>query len=263
VKFMVPPAKRRIAVCADDFGLSAAACRSILALGAAGALTATSCAVDGPALAAHLEALKALRPDLAVGLHVNLTENPCFAGSQALPRWIAATWLRRRLDVTALQTELRRQLDRFETLFGTPPDFIDGHEHVHQFPVLRELLLEEIHARYGDRVRVRCTWPSHFRGSKAAIIALLGGAALRRGLRARGLLGNRDFAGVYDLKSAGGYAARMDEWLRTLDDGGLIMCHPEWPGETPHAARAHEHAFFSSADWPRLLRSWNVALARP
>ncbi len=259
----VPPARRRIAVCADDFGLTAAACRSILSLGAAGAITATSCAVDGPALSAHLPALKALRPAISVGLHLNLTENPAFAGSQSLPRWILATWLRHRLDATALRAEIRRQLERFETLFGTPPDFVDGHEHVHQFPVLRTLLLDELRDRPGARMGLRCTWPNHLRGSKAALIGLLGAAATRREAAARGLRINRDFAGVYDLKAPSGYATRMEEWLRTLDDGGLIMCHPEWPGETAHLARAHEHVFYSSGDWPRLLRSWNVALARP
>ena len=258
----IPPARRRIAVCADDYGLTDAASRSILALGAAGAITATSCAVDGPAVEAHLQALKALRPGLAVGLHLNLTENPHFAGCQPLSHWILATWLRRRPQLDSLQVELRRQLDRFETLFGSPPDFVDGHEHVHQFPVLRDLLLDEIQARYGNTVRVRSTWPSHFRGAKAALIALLGARSVRAGLLARGLRSNRDFAGVYDLKATRGYAQRMDEWLRTLNDGGLLMCHPEWPGATADPARAQEHAFFSSPDWPRLLRSWNVALAR-
>ena len=258
----MPASQRRIAVCADDFGLSAAACRSILALGASGAITATSCAVDGPAMAEYARELCSLRPRLAVGLHLNLTENPNFAANQSLPRWIAATYLRRGAPGALLRAELRRQLDRFEELFGAAPDFVDGHEHVHQLPVLRDLLLDELSLRYGNRVAVRCTWPRHYRGAKAAVIALLGAAALRRGLLARGLSGNRDFAGVYGLAGSSGYAARMDEWLRNIDDGGLIMCHPEMPGDRAAAARAHEHAFFSSADWPRMLRSWNVALTR-
>ena len=256
----VPPARRRVVVCADDFGLSDAASRAILALGAASAITATSVAVDGPAIDAHVAALRKLRPRLAVGLHLNLTENPHFAGSRSLGKWLLATFLHQGLDREALAAEIRRQLDRFDTLFGAAPDFVDGHEHVHQFPVLRDLLLDAVVARYGARVAVRCTWPRHYRGAKAAVIGLLGARALQQGLSSRGLTGNRDFAGVYDLKSTGRYAARMDEWLRSIADGGLIMCHPEAPGESTDPARAHEHAFLGSADWPRLLRSWNVVL---
>jgi predicted glycoside hydrolase/deacetylase ChbG (UPF0249 family) len=258
----VPPAKRRIAVCADDFGLTAAATRSILELAAARAITATSCVVDGPAMLRNLAPLRALRPQLSVGLHLNLTENPEFGGNQSLPAWILTTFLRRREGLAGLQAELRRQLDRFEQLLDGAPDFVDGHEHVHQFPVTRELLLDELKSRYGARIVVRCTWPRHFRGSKAAVIAMLGARALRAAAQARGLRCNRDFAGVYDLRSHSGYAARMDEWLRNLDDGGLIMCHPESPALGGAPARAHEHQFFSSPEWPRILRSWNVALAR-
>jgi chitin disaccharide deacetylase len=260
VKSAVPPARRRVVLCADDFGLSDAASRAILALAAANLITATSVAVDGPALEPHLAALRALRPRLAVGLHLNLTENPQFAGARTLPRWIIATCLRRGLDRAALATEIRRQLERFDLLLAGPPDFVDGHEHVHQFPVLRDLLLHELTQRYGTRVAVRCTVPQHFRGLKAGLIGRLGARALRRALVARGLKSNSDFAGVYDLRSAQGYGSRMDEWLRSIADGGLIMCHPEAPDDRTSAARAHEFAFLGSPEWPRLLRSWNVVL---
>ena len=257
----VPPARRRVTLCADDFGLSDGASRAILALGSANAISATSVAVDGPALEPHVAALRALRPRLSVGLHLNLTENPRFAGARSLPRWIVATFLRRGLDRSGLAAEIRRQLERFDALFGAPPDFVDGHEHVHQFPVLRDLLLDAITTRYGRGVAMRCTVPRHYRGLKASLIGRLGARALRRALLSRGLGANSDFAGVYDLRSARGYGGRMDEWLRSISDGGLIMCHPEAPGERTTAARAHEFAFLGSAEWPRLLRSWNIVLA--
>jgi predicted glycoside hydrolase/deacetylase ChbG (UPF0249 family) len=256
----VPPAKRRIAICADDFGLSEAACRSILELGKTQAITATSCAVDGPFMQRHAAALAALRPRLTVGLHLNLTENPNFAGNQSLSQWILGSYLRRPKALQGLAGEVDRQLARFETLLAGAPDFVDGHEHVHQLPVVRDILLAAMQRRYGHSVLVRCTWPRHFRGGKAAVIALLGASALREAARRGGLTCNRDFAGVYDLRSRSGYAARMEEWLRNLDDGGLVMCHPEEPTGPALTARHQEHRFFSSPEWPRLLRSWNVAL---
>ena len=257
------PEPRRIIVCADDFGLSQAACQSILQLGAAGAINATSCAVDGPYVAEHLPALRALRPDLAVGLHLNLTENKVFSGTRPLTGWIAATYLRLRLDRSALRTEIARQLQRFETLFGTPPDFIDGHEHVHQFPVIRDLLLAELQHRGNTHLWLRCTWPQRYRGAKAAVIGLLGAKALRRQLRLRGLRSNSDFAGVYDLVSESGYDTRLRGWLAGLADGGVLMCHPELPGPHTSAARAAEHRYLASPEWLALQEETRVCLKAP
>lgn len=254
---------RRITVCADDFGLSQAACQSILQLGAAGALNATSCAVDGPYLAEYLPALRALRPALAIGLHLNLTENAQFAGARPLTGWLAATYLRWQLDTAALRSEIVRQLQRFETLFGTPPDFIDGHEHVHQFPVIRDLLLAELRQRAHTRLWVRCTWPQRSRGAKAAVIGLLGARALRRQLQLQGLRYNSDFAGVYDLASESGYDTRLRGWLDGLADGGVVMCHPELPGPQTSPARAAEHRYLASPQWLVLKEELQVSLSAP
>jgi hypothetical protein len=250
---------RVIDVCADDFGLTQAASLSILHLGARGRLSSTSCAVDGEALLEHLPALRALRPRLRVGLHFNLTGNPAFAGSQPVSQWIRDCWLGR-VDRTALAAEVARQLDRFGQLFDSPPDFVDGHEHVHQFPVLRELLLNAVVARFGTSVPIRCTWPLRWQGPKAAVIGVLGARALRNAALQRGLRTNSDFAGVYDLVTPNGYAHRMETWLSRLADGGLIMCHPEGPMAGAQPARIAEHTFFDSAAWPALLVAQRVSL---
>jgi predicted glycoside hydrolase/deacetylase ChbG (UPF0249 family) len=48
----------------------------------------------------------------------------------------------------ALHGRHPRPLNRFEDAMGRAPAFIDGHRHVHQFPVVRALLVEEIARRY-------------------------------------------------------------------------------------------------------------------
>ena len=250
---------RQIDVCADDFGLTDAACRSILHLGERRALSSTSVAVDGTALATHLPALRGLRPRLRVGLHLNLTGNPAFAGSQPVSAWIRECWLGH-VDRAALATEIGRQLDRFSQLFDSAPDFIDGHEHVHQFSVVRDVLLQAMVNRYGTSVPIRCTWPLRWRGAKAAVIGLLGARALRDAALQRGLRLNQDFAGVYDLRDTSGYAERMERWVAQLADGGLIMCHPEYPQPGAQPARVAEHAFFDSPAWSHLLARWGLTL---
>ncbi|MEY4761480.1 MAG: hypothetical protein RLZZ200_1336, partial [Pseudomonadota bacterium] len=202
-----PPARRRVAVCADDFGLTAGANAAILELGARTAITATSVAVEGPRAAGDATALHALRDRISIGLHFNLTENPRFPHVRGVKGWIIATWLRR-LDRRVLDAEVDRQLDLFESLFGMAPAHVDGHEHVHQFPGVRDALIEAIARRYGTTMTVRDTWPRRYRGPKAAVIGLLGARALGRHLAARGLRSNRDFAGVYDLAAAEGFGDR-------------------------------------------------------
>lgn len=258
----VPPGRRRIALCADDFGLTAGANAAILELGAAGAISATSLAVDGPVLGEDLDALRDLRDRISVGLHLNLTENPRFAHIRGIKGWILATWSRR-LDPRLLELEIDRQLDRFETLVGGAPTHVDGHEHVHQFPGVREPLLDAVARRYGAGTVVRCTWPRSYRGPKASLIGLLGARALRHRATLRGLRCNSDFAGVYDLVSDSGYAARMEAWLGSLHDGGLLMCHPEKGDRNVSPARRHEHGFLCSTAWPLLLEKLDLELVRP
>lgn len=256
------PSRRRIAVCADDFGLTRGANAAILELGSLGALSATSVAVDGPVLGDDIMALRSLRDRISVGLHLNLTENPRFPTLRGVKSWILATWLRR-IDPGQLAREIDLQLDRFETLLEGPPTHVDGHEHVHQFPGVREPLLAAIVRRYGRSTALRCTWPREYRGAKAAVIGLLGSRALRRGIASLDLRCNSDFAGVYDLASTSDFGSRMDAWLASLQDGGLVMCHPESTEGSASPARQNEYQFFRSTEWPLLLKNRNVELVRP
>ncbi len=41
-----------------------------------------------------------------------------------------------------------RQLDLFEAALGYPPDHIDGHQHVHALPVVRQALIDVVARRY-------------------------------------------------------------------------------------------------------------------
>lgn len=252
---------RRAIVCADDFGFSPAACRSILQLGEAGRISATSVAVDGSVVRAHCRELAALRPRLAVGLHLNLTENPNFAGARPLKGWIVTSFIGRQMQVPSdvLRQEVLRQFQLFEELFDAPPDYVDGHEHVHQFPGIREHVLETLAARYAGSVMARSTETRIYRGAKASIIACLGGRAFARRLDQLDIGHNYDFAGVYDLQASTGYGQRMRDWLGGLADGGLVMCHPEY-GAGASAARTHEHYWFASTDWPALLQELQVQL---
>ena len=195
------PPSHPIVLCVDDFALHPLIDQAVLQLASKGRISATSCMSTAPRWRTAAHDLKPLRPHLAVGLHFNLTESHgglyrALTLKQAiaqayLGRWQAAQW----------QAVWREQLDAFEAAMGTAPDFIDGHQHVHQLPGVRQALLAEITARYAahERPWLRSTVPAGrlWSSSKALIIATLGGYSATRLWRTAHLATNHGFAGVY------------------------------------------------------------------
>jgi predicted glycoside hydrolase/deacetylase ChbG (UPF0249 family) len=43
---------------------------------------------------------------------------------------------------------LKNQLSKFEDLLGFAPDYIDGHQHVHQFLGIGSIVIQELLSRY-------------------------------------------------------------------------------------------------------------------
>ncbi|MFX7605201.1 ChbG/HpnK family deacetylase, partial [Acinetobacter baumannii] len=60
--------------------------------------------------------------------------------------------LAHRLDASALRDEIATQCALFEDATGRAPDYVDGHQHVHQLPQIREALVEVLVARYTGRL---------------------------------------------------------------------------------------------------------------
>lgn len=224
--------KKNIVVCADDFGMNTAVNDGILHLAQLGRLNATSCLVEGPAFSVGVAALR--DSSLQIGLHLNFTEAMGRPGLyMPVGRLILQTWARR-LDMSHVAAQVARQLDLFEDGVGRPPDFIDGHQHVHQFPQIRTALLDEIGRRYaGRRLWLRNTCHGDLNGLPAALrfkaytIEALGARHFVRRARRGGWRLNRSFLGVYDFKGGQqAYASLLPRWLEHARDGDAIMCHP-------------------------------------
>jgi predicted glycoside hydrolase/deacetylase ChbG (UPF0249 family) len=225
------PTPRRLAVCVDDFGLGEGVNQAVLALARLGRISATSCMVGAARFPPGVPALRELAPaTLDVGLHLDLTEAPGDARLRLpLQKWIVLSHLRL-LPRAALRREIDGQLDAFERAFGRPPAHVDGHEHVHQLPGVRQELVAALEARYRDR-RPWLRNTRRPRGArldrKAWIIEAVGAAGLARLARARGFGQNGHLVGVYDFRgNAERYLALLGGWLRAARDGDLLMCHP-------------------------------------
>ena len=148
---------RRIWLCADDYGISPAVNAGIRELIAGGRLNATSVMVAAPHLdddeAPALQRLNAKEKRVAIGLHVTLTGpfKPMSAGYA--PKHTGAflplsqtlrTAMARRLRPDMLTIEIATQLETFKKIFGTEPDFVDGHQHVHLFPQIRDAFVKTV-----------------------------------------------------------------------------------------------------------------------
>ncbi|MEY2873041.1 MAG: hypothetical protein RLZZ373_412, partial [Pseudomonadota bacterium] len=137
-------------------------------------------------------------------------------------------------DHNTLRRRITQQLDRFEAGWGAAPDHVDGHQHVHQLPQVRRVLLDTLEARYPDVARR--PWLRASRAPreaalplrrKANVISWLGADELQHDATRRGWQSNRHLLGVYGFDTdVPGYRALLQRWLALAQDGDLLMCHP-------------------------------------
>jgi chitin disaccharide deacetylase len=264
-----PSAPRRVALCIDDFGLHEGVDNAALELAQRGRVTAISCMVGAPHWEVGALKLSEVPSDqVDIGLHLDFTEHPiAVANRWKLPHLIAVSALRL-LDARSLRAEIDAQLDRFEQGLGRPPAHVDGHQHIHQFPVLRDALLEALRERYpGKRPWLRRTARRRGGGAgfKPWLIEHLGSAPLADAAHRHGFAQNECFLGVYDFTGhAEGYRARLAHWLAAARDGDLLMCHPGLAApaaDAISAARKVEYAVLASETFPQLLAAAGVTLA--
>jgi predicted glycoside hydrolase/deacetylase ChbG (UPF0249 family) len=262
-----PGSWRRISICLDDFGHHSGVNQAALALARAGRVQALSAMVGAPAWGAGAQALRAGGAGEAeVGLHLDLTEHPLHPALRLpLPQLVARAYLGQ-LDAAALRAEIRAQLDAFEHHLGRPPAYVDGHQHVHQLPVVRGLLVDEVVRRYPvGTLWLRATHAGMRRDVKSQVIAALGARGLAALAHRAGLPQNGRLLGVYGF--TGGpeqYRERLAHWLQVARDGDLLMCHARLagPGTAPpfEQAMQAEFAVLSGPQAPTLLAQAHVRL---
>ncbi len=262
-----------LCICADDFGLHPAIDEAIVELASRGRLQAVSVMSLGPAWAADAAALRAVAGSgVDIGLHLDLTAFAAAGLRHDLPWWIVASHLHR-IDRAALCHEIDRQCEAFERHRGGPPDHVDGHQHVHHLPVVRDCLVQCLLRRWPQhRPWLRANRPARLPGEapaeriKSAVIDALGANALRHLAQRHGLPQNRRLLGVYDFRGgAPRYRQLLAGWLAAATDGDVLMCHPARapvPGDPIAAARVAEFTVLASDAFDTLRRSAGLHLAR-
>jgi predicted glycoside hydrolase/deacetylase ChbG (UPF0249 family) len=245
---------------ADDYAMDARVDAAILHLASEGIVTATSAMVLSASWPEAAEPLK--DAPLSRGLHLDFTSP--FVGDVFPRQTITGLTMRTHsgiLDRKLLRTEIDRQLSLFETRMKALPDFVDGHQHCHLLPFIREALLDALATRYGTharRIGLRDCAPRRWRGLKAAIIARTGTFRLEDLAREREHRMNSDFAGVYDFNEDADFEVLWTDWLRGLQGPSpLIMCHVAERGnhdgsDAIRGARTLEYDWLASAKFREL-----------
>ncbi|WP_188610490.1 ChbG/HpnK family deacetylase [Chelatococcus reniformis] len=277
------PALKPFILCADDYALTDGVSRGILELAAAGRLGATSAMTNRPQWRRLAPALGALGRPLSVGLHLNLTLGEPLTRAPSLAAAgrfrplgeIVRRAFAGRLVAAELRAEIAAQLDAFGEGLGRMPDYVDGHQHVHVLPGVREQLLavlggEGLAGRLwirdpGDMpaailARRHCT--------RKALLLRLFAHGFAAAARRSGFATNAGFAGFSRFAAAGDYAGEFATYLIAPGQRHLVMCHPgyvddELRGLDPAVeSRPRELMFLVSRDLEEVCEAARMRLAR-
>jgi len=269
---------RHFWLCADDYGIAPGVNAAIRDLISRGRLNATSVMVLAPRFTrgevdALVEAGQA-----AIGLHLTLTApfKPLTADFRPLTQAdfhpvqaMLRLALLRRLDRAALTREVEAQIAAFSQAFGRPPDFIDGHQHVHLFPQVRDAVLDGAR-RLAPGAWVRqcvsaVSLQARLNDPKGLLIDVLS-RAVRKRARTLGIATNSAFAGTYTYRPDADFARLFHGFLAGLPKGGLVMCHPGHVDDALRrldpltTIREREYAYLSGDAFPEALAAYGLTL---
>jgi chitin disaccharide deacetylase len=237
--------RRPVILCADDYAMTPGISAGIEELAEAGRLSATSALVTTPYWVIHARRLLPFRSRLAIGLHLNLTLGsplgamPDLAPAGALPglKSLLGKALAGGVPYHEIVNETGRQLDRFESELGHPPDFVDGHQHVHALPRVRRAVMAALRRRFARH------WPPLVRDpADRAVVIIARGVGVAKSLalaalsagfgqlvRRVGFPTNHGFSGVSMFDERVPYTRELERFFASPGPRHLVMCHPGYP----------------------------------
>jgi len=273
----------RVVLCADDFGLTDAVSRGILDLAGQGRVSATGAMTNMPGWRRAAPGLKPHAGRISVGIHLNLTTGsplgpmPRLAPGGTFPPLgpLIRGALRGGLPAGEIRDEVLRQVAAFEDAHGAPPDFLDGHQHVHALPGVRQAVLSAL-AEQGYAARLWLRDPTDRldavlrrpvgRG-KAMVVNVLA-TGFREAARAAGFDTNDGFSGFSPLDLSVDPRRVFEGAVRKLGRRPVVMCHPGYVDDELRRldpaveSRPAELAYLQSDAFADLLGTRGIALVR-
>lgn len=254
---------KKIIVNIDDLGLSRAVNKASVELSYKKTIHSCSFMSQGSIFPSEVQELTSNKTE--IGLHFDLTQ---FNKKHNLKEIIIKSYLHQ-WNFNELNSIIDNQLKKYEEKIGHIPTFIDGHQHVHQLPQIREAIIRKVEDRYNEKIPLRSTKPLSI-GLKSSIIYTLGGLKTRKILENKKWPHNKVFSGVYGFNlNKEKLLEKWDQWLKKApQDGLVIMCHPAVPDNSWNdeikRAREIEWALLNSEAFSQLWtknnctrQSWN------
>ena len=256
----------KLIICADDFAQSPEIDAAIIRLIENNRLTAASCMVNSPHWASSAKLLTTdIRDKAHIGLHLDFT----LFGYRYPHAVLTVLSVLRCLPTRAIKNSIEHQLNQFEAALGTQPDYVDGHQHVHQLPQIRQVLLSVLKQRYHQQLPwIRIAKPDDGSGIKGRIIKMLGASALEREAKQLGFKCSSELLGVYDFSGdTHDYKKRLVTWAKQAGKGigtSVLMCHPAIESVNGHIndpiypARINEFKVLSSDAFSTIFNQVNI-----
>eukprot|EP00039_Didymoeca_costata_P021300 m.344101 g.344101 ORF g.344101 m.344101 type:complete len:324 (+) comp23839_c0_seq1:206-1177(+) len=147
--------KARIAIVADDFGITKERNDGIIMGLTQGAVTATSLMLNGKAVDHGILLLREHKLLHLCGMHLNMTEGLSCDQTCKKSSLLVKNSLNNKMEFRGklgfwdacskglikpedVEHEVQAQLDKFIEIVGSPPPHVDGHQHCHVLPSVRD-----------------------------------------------------------------------------------------------------------------------------
>jgi len=257
-----------VIVCADDFGISSDVNEAILRLLNNRRISSVSCLVTGKAWGQGAILLKDFQGAVDIGLHLSYDEMPFDK--------ILILACAKRLSKQLILKKFKFQLDCFMESMGRSPDYIDGHQHLHQLPVFRSALMDLIDTAGLNKFYIRNSAMDlndilirRVSMIKNLFIALPG-SLLKNCLSIKEIPTNNDFLGTYDFNTAHDPGDILGQLLMTVrKENSILMCHPSCKNNSLSGGknafenkRVKEFRYLESDEYNEMLKRCGLYLTR-
>jgi len=273
--------KKSLSICADDFGITQKVNKAIINLIEGKRITEVSCMVLAQDFKNDAKELAKYKDKIGIGIHLTLTDfKPITKISSLIKKDkllsiknLLVKSIFRNYSKDEIFNEINFQLDEFEKIMGFKPNFVDGHHHVQQLPMIRNILIQILKKRYpNDLPWVRNTYENFFKILRRnvsilkAISLSVAGSKLKKLNKTNLIRTNDGFSGVYNFSEKARYDYLFESFISFIKDNHLLMVHPGISDEILSkidgvtTSRDKEYNFLLSENFLKILKDKNIKL---
>ena len=258
-------------LCADDYGQNHAVSDGILHLIQAQKVNSVSCLVTSNCWKKRAPDLKPFLQNIEIGLHLTLTDpKPVHLPGQSL-KSLAVNCYLKKLNKKDIVQEIETQMELFKEAMGRLPDYVDGHEFCHHFPIVREALMEtaEKFQFQKNHIYIRVFQPHGLPLLKNGIFWVFNHLASTPSKKLAKLLKRKNISFNSRLLGFHPYALNPKKYFdyyfgTTPSKKDIFFCHPGLPSDDSsdnlRDYRPKVYDFMMSSQFDNMLKSYNITL---